>query len=751
MLRFLRGGCGGDCLCGRLCEPCRGPRGPEFYRGVVDRVLPEQVVLRDGRVFRRPGGSAPRPGQDVLVDDRPGLIVQTPQHQPRGGETLPPAFVPLPPSYDTPQRPGAWGAGAIPSVAPEPPRPPRLLTHESVGATATLPVPKDFFPRAYQRADGMNLPLPDAPTRLRAAQGALTVSIVRRTLYPAPFAYALDPYGQAGVYHPRGDIQATPESLSPFGELPGIPVPEPGASVPLQLPAIRYRTTRDEAGRLVLSAWHPLLPRHLLLVTGQQWDAFDAIGARWQERLVGGGWPVLPSQGEEAVIERRGPITRGWLREEDGAQNPMGDVRELQVYREERPLSEGGARYWTIGRQREVLESGEVPQTPVPESDLWQSGVVLQIRQTGDPYPWGLYTCTWLNSMPRETQPEPPLPWTDRTWQTSGQEVVWLADDGGKLTAYGHTLSGGTWTGISPPEGSPEGRALILHEQGDTVTGIWPDGRREECSRKDFEAKVLKCEPGAFRQFSPVGLGANAWPPQWGWAVTGDDEARAVILWDAWRDLTTREWPARPRSRPKRPKPPALPKPLGPPARLLPPLGVTLATTGRIPVYEEPLKIIEGKQQPPWHVPATVERWAGGTWVADPAALAALAKPPLSPPAEQLEALNDRTSVRGLLRVTWAGEALPSGDTGHDMQAALLLRLKVGGAPPTLTVEGAPVLLRPLGRSAGARGWQPYLATWGAPYGTVREASLILRCSAPLSRLLLARIGLGERASGNDS
>ncbi|MDO4244555.1 MAG: hypothetical protein Q4C89_00840 [Deinococcus sp.] len=113
VLRFLRGGCGGDCLCGRLCEPCRGQRGPDFYRGVVDRVLPEQVVLRDGRVFRRLGGSAPRPGQDVLVDDRPGLIVQTPQHQPRVGEGEPPSFVPLPPSYDTPQRPGAWGVTAF--------------------------------------------------------------------------------------------------------------------------------------------------------------------------------------------------------------------------------------------------------------------------------------------------------------------------------------------------------------------------------------------------------------------------------------------------------------------------------------------------------------------------------------------------------------------------------------------------------------------------------------------------------------
>lgn len=109
VLRFIRGGCGGDCLCGRLCEPCRGQRGPDFYEGIVARVLPEQVLLIDGRVFRRPGGAAPRPGQRVVVDDRPGLIVQTPLHTPSApvGQGTP--FIPLSPSYDTPQRPGFWG------------------------------------------------------------------------------------------------------------------------------------------------------------------------------------------------------------------------------------------------------------------------------------------------------------------------------------------------------------------------------------------------------------------------------------------------------------------------------------------------------------------------------------------------------------------------------------------------------------------------------------------------------------------
>ncbi|WP_272977104.1 hypothetical protein [Deinococcus geothermalis] len=105
VLRFLRGG---DCLCGKLCEPCRKGDDCEPGEGTVERVTPERVILTDGRVFRRPGGSAPRPGQRVLVDCRPGLIARTPQHQPRSSPVDEVVFVPAPPSFDSPQRPGLW-------------------------------------------------------------------------------------------------------------------------------------------------------------------------------------------------------------------------------------------------------------------------------------------------------------------------------------------------------------------------------------------------------------------------------------------------------------------------------------------------------------------------------------------------------------------------------------------------------------------------------------------------------------------
>ena len=76
---------------------------------MVERVTPERVILRDERVFPRPGGAAVRPGQRVIVDCRPGLTIQTPPKRstPLSSDETP--FIPPPPSYDTPQRPGFWG------------------------------------------------------------------------------------------------------------------------------------------------------------------------------------------------------------------------------------------------------------------------------------------------------------------------------------------------------------------------------------------------------------------------------------------------------------------------------------------------------------------------------------------------------------------------------------------------------------------------------------------------------------------
>lgn len=92
VLKYLRG-CDG-CLCGRLCEPCRAAGGCATTPGTVLRVLPDRVVLTDGRVFRRPTGTAPRPGQEVLVDCAPALLSrgQTQGPTPRRSDDAP--FVP---------------------------------------------------------------------------------------------------------------------------------------------------------------------------------------------------------------------------------------------------------------------------------------------------------------------------------------------------------------------------------------------------------------------------------------------------------------------------------------------------------------------------------------------------------------------------------------------------------------------------------------------------------------------------------
>ncbi|EYB67013.1 hypothetical protein DEIPH_ctg052orf0005 [Deinococcus phoenicis] len=650
------------------------------------------------------------------------------------------SFVPPVPSWDSPQRPGAWGAGFIPGVLDGPS--PRVFTHERVGEADPLPDSGPFFPPTFQRPDGTSVALPGGPLRVRVGEGALAVDLTPRTLYPAGWAYAYDPYGpyQLGVYHPRGDIQPTPDALSPFGALPGLLVPPPGATLPLTFPAIRFRTgARGSETAAPLLEWERLPDAALFLSTGEEWPAFDAIGTRWRERVVVGTWPEVPAQGPEIVTERRGPITRGVLQAR--ANDPgSGDVTSLQVYREERPSAEGGTRYWTVG----------VTGTEWVEGAEWQVGVVLQLRTSGDPYPWHDYSCSWVNSMPRETVPPPELPWSERTWATPDGQVTWTpgtATQAGTLSAYGHTLAGGTWAGLSPPVtpggALPDpGQAVVLHERGGTVTALWPGGRRESGTRAAFEAGGLRCAAGAFRQFSPVGLGSNVWPPQWAWAVTGEDEARALTAWDAWRDSTPREWPGRPKRRP----PPG--HALSPPAALRPPLGVTLATTGRVPRGEEPLKARDGRRQPPWQVPATVEVQGEG-WTPSAAALAALAKPMLYPPGGQEERLDDTTSARGTLRVTWAGERLPDGGTRRELRAALLFRAKVpAGQLPTLTVNGLAATVRPLGRNAGTRGWHPYLATWGALYAPVAASPLTLTCSAPMTRLLLARIGLGETGGG---
>ena len=513
---------------------------------------------------------------------------------------------------------------------------------------------------------------------------------------------------------------------------------------------IRYRLGAEQT----LAEWFPVPSRQFSLGGGEEYPAFDAIGARWAEKLIGGFAPL--NQGAEVVIERRGPLKLGVLRA--GGGDDSTDVGALEVYREDTPQ---GVRYWTLALQNDVLEDGTPAPALTPPEALWKAGAVLQIRTNGDPFPWGEYSCSGLNTMPSVFAPEPDFPWAERRWQSPGGLIQFLQGDGSgpdTLSAYGVSRTGGTWAGVRGPitpqrleywasgEDDP-GEAVVLHEKGAAVTAIWPNGTVETCTRAAFESDVLRCPAGAFQGFSRVGLGSNVWPPQWAWAVTGTDAARAVVAWDIWRDSVKGQAG---RSR-KRPDPGGVQAPT--PPGLRPPLGMTLATTGRTPRHEEPLRarapdFLWG--QPPWHLPLTVEVFRDGGWEAAANARTALSKPALYPPARQLEELNDSSGVpaKTALRLSWAGPILPAGP-GPAAQAALLLRAKVGtGKLPEVVVGGSPAVVWALGRNAGASGWQPFLVTWGAGYPAVHPGTITVTCSAPLSRLLLTRLGQGQAEGG---
>lgn len=725
VLRFLRGGCDG-CLCGRLCEPCRDAGDSGYSEGVVARVTPERVILTDGRVFRRPGGGAPRPGQTVVIDPRPGIVWhgqgQVPRDEGRDETVLPPPT----PSYDSPQRPGAWGVGFLPGVRGEPPQPPRAFAHEARGDAPPPPPLSPFFPTELLGASGASTPLPTSgPLRVRVGVGASTLRQSVTRLYPG-WSYALDPYdpGGTGVYHPRGEVGETPAEWSPTGR--AIPAISLTADQTLSRPVVEYR----EGGE-----WRLAGVRELEVgVSDTIYPEFDALAVEWHEASLVGPPPPDPANISPIVLERRGPLRTGLLYTA-GRRNQYGWHRQIQLV----PLA---GRYWKLAH---LGAEGNVP-----DAEGWYRGVLLQVQEGRDPFPWGQYPCRQLNTMPFTRLPDPPPPWRDRTWQTLDGSVRWTRVEGEAptLTAWGQTLRGGTWAGLrGPPQLRADGTldfgdVLILHEAGGAVTLLSRRGL-ESCPRATFEREVLRCPPGAFRGFSPVGLGTNVWPPGWAWAVTGEDEARALTAWDPWRDTTRREWPSRPRRRPP------LGRALAPPPTLRPPLGLTLATTGRVPRSEEPLRrFADGRQQPPYHLPSRVEVWREGRWVNAPAARAALSRTMLYAPAGLADDLEDRGGVRGELRVTWGGEAMPRSEGAL---AALLLRARVGREPPAVTVNGWATEVRPLGRNAGERGWQPFLVTWGGGYLAAHASPLTLACSAPLSRLLLTRAAVGEATGGGDA
>lgn len=118
---------------------------------------------------------------------------------------------------------------------------------------------------------------------------------------------------------------------------------------------------------------------------------------------------------------------------------------------------------------------------------------------------------------------------------------------------------------------------------------------------------------------------------------------------------------------------------------------------------------------------------------ASPAALAALAKRTLYPPARWPEEMNDGLTASGPMTVSFGG-SLPSGG-----DAVLFGRVRTRRGKVPMDVQHGPVIL--LGHSAQAGGWQPFALPLAQPL--VPEMTVEVNLNAPLSRLLLGR-GLKE-------
>ncbi|MFC4637000.1 hypothetical protein [Deinococcus hohokamensis] len=337
---------------------------------------------------------------------------------------------------------------------------------------------------------------------------------------------------------------------------------------------------------------------------------------------------------------------------------------------------------------------------------------------------------------PGITYASPPPPWPGFEWHSPDDQVSWVGDpETGQrtLTAYGHSLSGGTWAALRgvaiwdpKTQAWVNAAVTVVHEAGGIITAIHSDGTSEQCSQADFEAEVLRCPVGAFQGFAPESMGWPAWPPQWAWAHA-TQAARAIVAWDAWRDSTLRHWAGRPRRRPETDRAP-------PETR--PPLGLALASTAPRIVDAEPLAV----GQPPFQLPSLVEVWdeEGQAWQPSFTALKALRKRMLYRPAEWPEELDDRSSVAGRtrLRVTFTGPVMPSPDLAV---VALMLRAKVShGQRPEVHVNGELADVLALGVNAGRRGWQPFLVVTTLSYP--RLGPVEVTSDQPLSRLLLTRV-----------
>lgn len=377
----------------------------------------------------------------------------------------------------------------------------------------------------------------------------------------------------------------------------------------------------------------------------------------------------------------------------------------------------------------------------VPANTPWDANGIYQTITLSAPVDW---------LMDEWVEPRPPGPFGPAV-RFRGPGVTWTwAHDAEQptLEAYGVTLTGGTWAALRdtpvwvPAQAQPDGTvtpahwdyspALVLHEAGDVITAIRPDGGTQTCTRTVFEREVLRVLPGQFVRFGTTGQTHHSWPPHWGLA---DCHAgvRALTAWDPWRDAIKGQpdpdlpahwfWPARPAKRPAR----------LPPTAPVAPLGVTLADVLGTAVHDDP----HPRGQGPYDLPIRVEVWdeTRQAYVERPGALAALARRVLYPPSAWPDE-PPRGSVGGRLRVTFP-PAPPAG--GRQRETVLIARYKgpdpnEPGPPPTdrrARINGVALPWVRNGHNADrTRGAHPYVIP--APTANVYELTL----TGTLSRLL---------------
>ncbi|WP_034383027.1 hypothetical protein [Deinococcus sp. YIM 77859] len=674
VLRFLRGGCDG-CLCGQLCEPCRDAGDSGYSEGTVLRVTPERVVLTDGRVFRRPPGGAPRPGQTVVIDPRPGIVWHGQTHQPRGTHGEETVFVPPTPSYDSPQRPALFGGLLRLPDADE--------DGEFIGEIGTAPPEGTLLLDDGRLAFLPPSPFIDHSERVVVSSEFSGVRVVTGlsvdSTYVPLIATAVDSRSDQDRLSPYPfTFQGRPYWLRDFVERPGGQQSRDTLRVTLGWDGHRAEEVTDTQVQpgTVVSAKVGMGPEApgLLLTDYRVWTA-------WTQPFGGGG----------------------------AAASSRTRVRYLQ-----------GRRVPDFPEWQTLMLLSSVTRPNVDWGDELQPAGSETFEDRTGPLEAQTFVSDWAGS-----EPPPGLRWRSPDGEVTVEGP--LIDDpadltNATLTAYGVVLQGGTWAGLRDhPVQREDGtwdfdRVVVLHEAGGTVTAVRSDGRAESCRRAVFEAEALR---GALlSRFSPVGLGHHSWPPPWAFALCEQD-TRALVAWDPWRDARKRRgddqpaswsWPARPAKRP-RTLPASAPRA---------PLGVTLADVlGPVP-RDEPLP----RGAAPLRVPVAAEVQRGGQWEASPGALAALAKRVLYAPAGWPEELDDRTHVRGPVRLTWEGSA---------GEAVLLLRAKPqAGRPLEVSVNGAVYPARRLGHNAlEKRGWHPYLVETRE-----RDPTLVLTANAPLSRVL---------------